>query len=162
MTTPKRLIFLDIDGVLLPHAYIKKVRRDCFFEVDPATIPHMNTILAESGADIVISSSIRIGYSLESIEKMLRDAGLIGGRFVGETPCPVCDPPQHPRAHEIQSWLDKNDPQGEAEYLIIDDCRFEGPLRRHLLWVDGETGLSAAHVKRARRFFDGYRRGGKS
>src|SRR5438128_10799406 len=76
----RRVIFLDIDGVLAP------IRRwDRYGDLDPACIRVLNEIVAGGEADVVVSSTWRHGQTVAELQEMLDAAGF-AGRVPDTTP----------------------------------------------------------------------------
>jgi hypothetical protein len=113
-----KVLFLDIDGVLNSHrtaiafgGYPHDVtgeERDRFDEVGLALI---RGIVKEAKAEVVLSSSWRIGMSYEHIGTCL------GLPIIGATPQKWSN--EQVRGHEIAEWLDAH-PEVEC-YVIVDD-----------------------------------------
>jgi hypothetical protein len=133
----RRVIFLDIDGVLAP------IRRwDRYGELDPACIQVLNEIVAGGGADVVVSSTWRHGRSAADLQEML-DARGFAGCVVGTTPGDI---PGACRGDEIAAWLAAHPVGG---YVIIDDHADMGALRAHLVQTHPAQGLQPADAPRA-------------
>ena len=76
----RRVIFLDIDGVVAP------IRRwDRYGDLEPACIDVLNEIVAGAGAEVVVSSTWRYGKTVAELQEMLDAAGFIG-RVADTTP----------------------------------------------------------------------------
>src|SRR5262249_55331441 len=69
----RRVIFLDIDGVLAPI-----LRWDRYGDLDPACIQVLNTIMALGDADVVVSSTWRHGKTVAELQAMLEAQGFTG------------------------------------------------------------------------------------
>lgn len=127
-----KVVFLDIDGVLNCADCFKKAhdawvangkpKEKHWNMLDPEHIFHLNRIIEETGASIVVSSSWRGDPDL--YEK-LKDAGVVA-TFLGQTPrmprpagtsVEYCE-----RGKEIEEWLSIN-PYGVTKYAILDDDR---------------------------------------
>ena len=133
----RRVIFLDIDGVLAP------IRRwDRYGELDPVCLQALNEVVARSGAEIVVSSTWRYGKTIAELQAMLEAAGFTG-RVVDTTPT---DTPGASRGDEIAAWLADHDVSG---YVIIDDHPDMGDLRTHLVQTQPAQGLQRADAVRA-------------
>jgi hypothetical protein len=79
-----KIIFLDFDGVLLNresfrHASGMKAK------AAPSCVKALNRIIEQTGADIVVSSTWRIGNTVKKLAKILKGFG-VRGRVVGKTP----------------------------------------------------------------------------
>ncbi len=134
-----RVIFLDIDGVVAP------IRRwDRYGDLEPACIQVLNEIVAGSGAEVVVSSTWRLGKTVAELQVMLEAVGF-SGRVIGATPV---GPPGADRSDEIAAWLDAHRVTG---YVIVDDHPTLGALRSRLLLTDPGRGLQPADAARAVR-----------
>ena len=110
----RRIVFLDIDGVLAP------IRRwDRYGDLDPACIQVLNEIVARGFADVVVSSTWRHGKTVAELQEILEAEGFTG--FVlDKTPTGA---PGADRGEEIAAWLTEHAVGG---YVIIDDHRRHG------------------------------------
>jgi Swiss Army Knife RNA repair-like protein len=132
----RRVIFLDIDGVLAPIQ-----GSDRYGDLEPACIQVLNEIVVRSGADVVVASSWRYGKTVAELQEML-DAHGFTGCVVDKTPT---DRPRV-RADEIAAWLGEHAIGG---CVIIDDHADMGALRTHLIQTHPARGLQPADVPRA-------------
>ena len=133
----RRVIFLDIDGVLAP------IRRwDRYEDLDPACIQVLNEIVARGEADVVVSSTWRYGRTVAELQQLL-DAHGFTGSVVDKTPTGA---PGAGRGEEIAAWLAEHAAGG---YVIIDDHVDMGPLRAHLVQTHPAHGLQPTDVPRA-------------
>ena len=134
---PRRVIFLDIDGVLAP------IRRwDRYGDLDPKCIQVLNDIVASCGADVVVSSTCRHGKTVSELQQML-DADGFAGCVLDKTPSYI---PGAGRGEEIAAWLAEHAVGG---YVIIDDHADMGELRTHLVLTHPAHGLQPADAPRA-------------
>src|SRR5688572_15970487 len=132
----RRVIFLDIDGVLAP------IRRwDRYGDLDAACIQVLNDIVARGSADVVVSSSWRYGKTAAELQEMLEAQGFAGS-VVDTTPTGT---PGASRGEEIAAWLAEHDVSG---YAIIDDHVDMGALATHLVQTHPARGLQAADARR--------------
>src|SRR5207247_6240943 len=105
----RRVIFLDIDGVLAP------IRRwDRYGDLDRACIRVLNEIVTRGEADVVVSSTWRYGKTVEELQKLLEAEGFTGC-VLDKTPTGA---PGADRGEEIAAWLAEHSVAG---YVIIDD-----------------------------------------
>jgi hypothetical protein len=133
----RRVIFLDIDGVLAP------IRQwDRYGDLEPACIQLLNEIVTQGGADVVVSSTWRYGKTVAELQALLDAAGFIGS-VVDKTPT---DSLGTNRGEEIARWLAENSVDG---YVIIDDHVDMGELRSRLVLTHPARGLQPADVPRA-------------
>ncbi len=133
----RRVIFLDIDGVLAP------IRRwDRYGDLDPGCIQVLNEIVARGGADVVISSTWRHGKTVAELQTILESQGFTGC-VLDKTPTGA---PGAGREAEIAAWLADH---AVAGYVIIDDHVDMGELRAHLVQTHPAHGLQPADAPRA-------------
>ena len=133
----RRVIFLDIDGVLAP------IRQwDRYGDLDPACIQVLNEIVAFGEADVVVSSTWRHGKTVAELQEMLEAEGF-AGCVVDMTPTGMNGAS---RGDEIAAWLAENAVGG---YVIIDDHPDMGELYAHLVLTHPAYGLQPADVARA-------------
>lgn len=144
-----KIIFLDIDGVLNCHYLtIGNIIVDGG-TLNTVLVEKLNTLIRETNAKVVISSSWRILNTQAEIIDMLQSAGF-QGEVIGMTPrsCNI-------RGVEIHDWLkSRNDVEN---YIILDD---DSDM---LLWqashffnTDCEFGLTDKIVYKAARFLNGH------
>ena len=147
-----KLVFLDIDGVLDTY----KSR----YQLDPELMAHLGTLLENTGASIVISSSWRAQDVPGTVEFLTDpDNPSVGGhpfpftdKIVGVTTILFSvidgdiDRPAT-RGEEIAAYLKVHSCDN---YVILDDCdemlRDQWP---HLVLVNDEVGLTEADVEKA-------------
>lgn len=152
----KRIIFLDIDGVLAGEDFFKK-RLGGF--IDPKKIELINQL---KGAEIVISSSW--GYDNGRTEKSLRDCGLtlpIIGYTKHEHVDWIC------RGNEIERWIVEN-ANGHTKYgseetheewqkfgfeyvIIDDDCDMLYGQKDHFVHVNYYTAITEEDIIKAKQ-----------
>ena len=133
---PRRVIFLDIDGVLAPIQHW-----DRYGDLDPACIRVLNEIVARGEAEVVVSSSLRYGRTVDQLQAMLEADGFTG-RVVDKTPSVRGGE----RGEEIAAWLAEHAVDG---YVIIDDHLDMGALRPHLVHTHPARGLQPDDAARA-------------
>jgi hypothetical protein len=133
----RRVIFLDIDGVLAP---IREWYR--YGDLDRACVERLNEIVAAAGADVVVSSTWRHGKTVAELQALLAAEGFVGS-VLDTTPR---DMRGASRGDEIAAWLAAHDVGG---YVIIDDHADMGALRTRLVQTHPAHGLRAVDVPRA-------------
>jgi len=153
----KKLIFLDIDGVLNHHLYYMEKKQYLrkaevgypMCDIDESKVALVNRIVAETGSKVVISSSWRILYSLFELKHIFGTMGFVGD-IIGVTP--IGDSNVFvPRGAEILTFMRENGYTLEdTNYIILDD---DSDV---LLWqqenyfkVDGYCGLTPNIAYRA-------------
>jgi hypothetical protein len=171
-----KVIFLDIDGVLNSQDWYV-YRRDVvemdsvnaqypFYEFDPRAIERLNRIIKETDAKIVVSSSWRSGETVESLQRLFDQVGIVG-EVIGVTPHLWCKKPYEefdgyrmPRGCEIDWWLDNHgdfqrinwseekqiehiDKAIVKNYIILDDdSDMLYGQREHFIKTQHPTGLT--------------------
>lgn len=115
-----KVIFLDIDGVLaIPETGwctpAETWHPEHGYPWDSNCIKQLNFILATTGAEIVLSSSWRIGKSLEQLDELFKYYHVRKSPFDTTEVIWSAD-----RGTEIQHWLD-NTKTGITNYVVIDD-----------------------------------------
>jgi hypothetical protein len=131
------VIFLDIDGVLAPIT-----RWDRYGDLDPACVKVLNEIVAQAGADVVVSSTWRYGKTAPELQEMLEAQGF-KGCVLDKTPTGA---PGTDRGDEIVAWLAEHAVSG---YVIIDDHPDMGALHTHLVLTHPARGLQPDDAPRA-------------
>ena len=148
----KPIIFLDVDGVLNTDSMIAS-------SADHKGIPNDNTPFGEwckdratlirefaneVGAEIVLSSSWRLFWTLDEIR------GFLNLELVDKTPNLNTI-----RGEEISTWLNRNR-DFETPFVIFDDESDMEPFLDHLVKTEffGE-GLTIEHINKARTILQG-------
>lgn len=143
----KKLIFLDIDGVLNSQQwFIEKCPTSLRDHIDPKKVKLLAEIIKDTDAEIVISSTWRVEhYSL--ILEILKSMNFDTSKIIGKTPLSNTG---H-RGTEIQAWISEFVKE-EFTFVIIDDSSdmLETQLSnfvRTSFYDDG--GLQEVHVLNA-------------
>lgn len=164
----RKLIFLDIDGVLNTRDWhsrmTKDTPRDEFGWVfDPVAVENLGHIIKETGAAIVISSSWKFlgmaklremwkirnlpGTLLDITPNTVSDEVLLNANL-DEMELGVC------RGNEIKEWLSRH--KGEvSNYVIIDD--FDDLLpeqENHVVLTDSLIGITEWDAEKAIRILN--------
>lgn len=162
------LIFLDVDGVLNCEMFYYTASEDekwnniCSFRINL-----LNQLCHHTGAKIVVSSTWRMGNSIEYLQKVFDSAG---GNFevVGKTPNLKSKEFTLPRGIEINQWIKDNikqeyfgeianDFQHTLNYIILDDD--SDMLLDHwknFFQCDNYSGLTPNIIHKIKRFYKGY------
>ena len=146
------VIFLDFDGVLRSR---DSLDGDSF---DPAAIARLTAIVRRTGALVVISSSRRIGRTVEDLRRVLASAGFpYPQRVVDKTSTRGAGPlgERRARGHQIQRWLDSH--PGVRDFAILDDDADVAHLVDRLVRTNGDEGLQDEHVERVVEMLGGDR-----
>lgn len=159
----KKIIFLDIDGVLNTQLWYTQMNRNTpqdkyGYAFDPNAIANLKRIVEETGADIVISSSWKC-MGLTQMEDMWNDRNL-PGKIIGITPNSVSDELLlhadidsmelfHIRGEEIKEWLSKHGKR-VSNYAIIDDMDNMLPEQQsHFVQINPEVGITKEDSEKA-------------
>lgn len=155
MTQPTRILFLDVDGVLnhfggepawrVDVGSIDPPHARAVASLDPACVERLNAILDATGADVVLSSTWRIMYELDDMQRILERRGF-RHELLDKTPRMM----HVERGHEIQAWLQESGPE-EATIVILDDDVDMCHLEDRLVRTNIEEGLTNAQVEQAVR-----------
>lgn len=153
----KKIIFLDIDGVLINEARMNvpipvPVPR-AWETPDPACIEHLNWLIEQTGAEICVSSCWRVGRTIEELVELLAKWG-VRGKVCGRTGMM-----QDQRGMEIAGWLQTAAAAFDAmpiiEYVILDDGSDMGEYMHRLVKCDFRVGLTRELAERAKRVLNG-------
>ncbi len=154
----KKILFLDIDGVLNTKFWYRKMDDDTprdkwGYVFDPMSVANLKRIVDETGAEIVISSSWKC-VGLRELRKMWK-ARKLPGKIIDATPDCMCDEGMldldidfdlidigASRGYEIREWLSRHGEQ-VSHYAIIDDMYEMLPEQQsHLVMTDSEIGIT--------------------
>ena len=159
----QKLIFLDIDGVLNVETYHYLEENDIWVcpeagdkefpllygdqPLNSRCLKNLQTLVDNTRADIVISSSWRILYPISSLSKMFKEVGL-NINIIGQTRnLPNCI-----RGEEVESYLDNIN---YKNYVILDDSTdFYHWQKPYFINTDPGFGLSELDVEKAIRILN--------
>ena len=136
-----RVVFLDIDGVLVTRESLMKAS-GMRAQAQPRCVQALNSITDATGAAIVVSSTWRYG-GVEWIRNKLKEWGVTAD-VIGATALDY----KTNRGQEIQTWL-ANHPT--ESFVILDDDSDMAHLWAKLIQTDMENGLTPARATRAIR-----------
>jgi hypothetical protein len=178
-----KVIFLDVDGVLNSNDwYVRRqteVAMDAvnaqypFYEIDPNSVTQLNRITDETGAKIVVSSTWRLGRTVEQLVEFFKTVGVTGEvidktismRSITNVSYSI------PRGCEIELWLKEHGFQrinwskttqleylekGEVKNYIIldDDSDMLYGQREHFVKTPHMFGLTKRIADRAIRILN--------
>lgn len=136
-------IFLDFDGVLRRNSSNpSRFEADCLANFEEA----VRTI---EGVSIVISSTWRLGYTLNEIRRMFSPD--ISSRIAGKTADSDSNE-KHYRYGEVLAWLRKK-AKGDEKWIVIDDDLDHFPAYCPQLITDPEKGFTKEDAKRLKLLF---------
>jgi hypothetical protein len=170
--THRKLVFLDIDGVLNSDRWLKQVvdgRAQRPVVLLPDTDGHverrvliqrskvkMLNLLLDPSVEWVLSSTWRGDGGTEALRMMQSILGQLGwlGTLIDSTPLLFHDY-LATRGEEIATWLHDNgvDPETNRIVILDDDCDVD-PLRSWLVQVDADIGLRSCDIARARSLLE--------
>jgi hypothetical protein len=160
----RKFLFLDIDGVLVTGDILKDYLPDGHHDFNKESIGCLNKIVGLTNCDVVISSSWRIGLTLEEFKRLFEVRGfLYCDKIIGLTPRLHMSGNERyssvPRGSEIRQWLMNNFVDNgngykkigvDYNYLILDDdddMLYE--QRNNYIQTSFYGGLMAHHVELA-------------
>lgn len=148
-----KLIFLDIDGVMVTHATWGQRRDHGHANADPTCIAVLNHIIAQTGADIVVTSVWRLDRNLAELREIINLHFGITGRVVDRTPRLIKKQDgiyvAQERGEEIAAWLNDYERYPIESFVILDDDADMGALKDRLVQTSFERGLTMADAERA-------------
>lgn len=135
-----KIIFLDIDGVMVTSRHMLQSKKYFGHEFDPACVRSLQEILERTEAKIVVSSSWREGRTLKQLQSIFEINGI--KNVVGMTP--IIEGAI--RGKEIKEYLNQilNIGLEVDRFVIIDDEEEMGELNDHLVETSFETGITRA------------------
>lgn len=159
-----KIIFLDIDGVLNNEdsdiVYLPPTSHCSGGFYCPELVTLFNTIVEETQAKIVLSSTWRLGLSIKQVQELLQEMG-ISGEVVGVTDH-IWD--RHIfRGNEIYKWIRDNESligkyYDYTDYLILDD---DSDMlywqRNNFVQTNGLKGLTESNVMESIAILNGGR-----
>lgn len=154
-----KIIFLDLDGVLInpfPAWKPDEEDKDGYARFNPACTANLRKLLeAYPELRIVVSSSRRMGKSLEELEAIFAFRG-IKNRIIGKIP----EPGEHylSRAEEITQYVEQ---QGLRHFLILDDDRsllqLPATYAPYLVLTEYRAGFDEACLEKAMGIVEGWK-----
>lgn len=158
------VIFLDLDGVLNGHDFDDS--EDVLSStILPRCVEHLNRVLRETGASLVISSAWRYmvgpgAMTVLGFEYLLRTHGVAAkGRVLGVT---CRDEEVGERGQQIRDWL--NERGGDRRYVVLDDGGDKdgewydlgiNAAGHPVVWTKGNEGMTDWDAERAIRILKG-------
>ena len=145
-----KLIFLDIDGVLISERFMSDNT------ADPRCVEQLNRITDRTGADIVVSSSWR-HHGIQKVTLILRQWG-VTGNILDITPDMRQLSPDKKRRCEILKWMDSYEGYSwlNDAYVIIDD-EPDVYASRHTVLTDPAFGLNEVDADKAIAILEEYK-----
>lgn len=153
----KKILFLDIDGVLVTRWSLKQ-QSGTRAPLDPQCLNHLDRIIKETNCEIVISSSCRqkdLESTIELFKKYDFHKKIVGITIRGYESVIKGHHLPIPRGVEIKAWIDKNIRyikekgfvDNDYRYCILDDdsdmLLEQAP---YFVKTEFETGLQEIHA----------------
>lgn len=145
----RKLIFLDLDGVLNNRTTMDRVTVDPenpFDIIDPVNVKALNRITDATGAWIVVSSTWRFRYPARSIMQIVLSSKGVTGLVEGTTPRLPGFPT---RGDEIQAWRNAHPDWKDVQFIVIDDNSDISPFEDRFIKTDPEFGLTETDADKA-------------
>ncbi len=151
-----RVLFLDIDGVLVTPSSRQASRRN--IAADPAKITMLHALLVEADASIVISSTWRASHDMPGILlEQWPDAPLHEDWRTGHWSDIAPEATSAFRGVEIADWLKKH-PQVSAYAIVDDETGFLPDQIDHVVMTDPIRGLDSHDAQLIHERLVGYPR----
>jgi hypothetical protein len=170
--SPKKIIFLDFDGVLNHERWYvdrQAEKNDGFTvghpysEFDPKSIEYLNDLIQETGAKVVVSSTWRLGRHRNDLQEILNKRGFTG-EIIGITPNLRNLGESILRGNEILQWIKDNKeivgcPYYEYENYVIldDDSDMLYWQKDNFILVDRFVGITPGTTFKAKKILNGKR-----
>lgn len=148
----KPIIFLDFDGVVETIYWEKAKDGTWSYNIhkfgreelnNKQAIGWLNELYSKVPYDIVVSSTWRIGMSVDELQNLLRKSGFNRNiKVIGKTPVLY-----QQRGLEIQEWIDTAEFKGN--FIIIDDDSDMCHLLPRLIRCDCQLGFTIYDYQKA-------------
>lgn len=162
---PRRVVFLDIDGVLNSVEFVEERRKPidtthdtlhviARHKIDPEAVHRLNRLVETTKAKVVLSSAWRYWMTTEFIQEVLEDLGFVG-EIIDATLEHEDDGTRydidHGRRRLIDLWLKGRD-DIDAFVVLDDDLRVHD--EEHFVRTDYRVGLLDKDVDKAIELFN--------
>lgn len=137
-----KVIFLDIDGVM-NSCFSKVSDKHESLEFDKNCVDNLKRIIHKTDSKIVLSSTWRLGETLESIKKRVFSVYGLDTHLIDMTPFLGYDVT---RGSEISRWLNSN--KCESFVIIDDDNDMDGYVD-NLVLTNAKYGLTKEDADKA-------------
>jgi len=153
-----RIIFLDIDGVLNCQLHYEKKQGTTFIEhhICKERVGWLNELCSELGAKVVVTSTWRLGRTLNEMQDVLKEAG---GSFEVISVTPNLRADHSVRGNEILKWIKDNEELVGPYYdyfnfvIIDDDSDMLLSQKNNFFQTDTYSGLTPTICYKITRFF---------
>ncbi len=152
-----KIIFLDIDGVLNSEEWIMENHEKILAaqssliyrgetEINPSALDMIKTLVEKTDAKIVISSSWRILYNKDELNKIFRESGWNNFELFDVTPHRL--PGRTIRGDEVNAWLNSFGREKIEKFICIDDDSDFYP-DQNLVKTSWKKGFQSQHLELA-------------
>ena len=143
-----RLCFLDFDGVLNSDRYFAaNPRVSGNANLDPDAIKMLCDFLEETNCWVVVSSTWRIGNTVEELREILTERGFRdGSRIIGKTTGRA----MKSRGRQIDAYLKYHESR-DLSFVILDDDGDMEPHMANFVMTDSRVGLTKENLREAKR-----------
>jgi hypothetical protein len=135
-----KVIFLDIDGVLVTDRHWVRSNTYSGMEFDPECVDVLQKILLHSKAKLVISSSWRESRTFYELKEVFKTYHLDG--YILDVTERLDF--QYHRGDEIQHYLDNHEVD---KFVILDDEAIMGDLEEYTVRPTMKNGLTKQHIE---------------
>lgn len=166
-----KIIFLDIDGVLNSDIYMATeeyiqatkdagcadpggydvVLKAHHLHLDPQAVVLLNQLVDKTAAQVVLSSTWRLRYSLDEMNEMLTMRGATF-KVTDQTP-----PPRRMsrtwRGDEVKEYLSNK--KDVESFVILDDINQFPSFTKNFVFTPEKTGFTQAHFEKALKILNG-------
>ncbi|RFM26438.1 HAD domain-containing protein [Deminuibacter soli] len=145
------LVFLDIDGVMVPAIGHRRpeVLADGFVAFSNKSARALDRLITEYDATVVLTTSHKSNYSIEEWEKIFKNRGIHSKKVKSIYP----NKDHLSRKEEILNWFSLNNT--EEDFVIIDDDKslngLPKDLKAHLILTSSYVGLTEEHLNDVKR-----------
>lgn len=149
-----KVIFLDIDGVLNCASTQRRLRGSPFVDEDKLLL--LKDLVEKTGAELVLSSTWRLGLLYPDVAAFAADADALVEEFHKYGLSLYDSTPRlsdKQRGHEIAAWLEKN--PDVDKFIILDDDSDMAHLKEHLVQTSWLAGLQPSHIEKAMKLLEG-------
>lgn len=148
----KKIIFLDIDGVLNSSKFVSENGLENF--IDETKVQLLREIVDATGAEIVLTSTRREYWNREP--SLCDEQGEYINRMLGKCGLTIFDKTTDisysARVTEVMMWVKENDVDA---YVVFDDEEIYRFPEEHFVKTKLEEGLQPRHVRRAEAILNG-------
>ncbi|WP_295120835.1 HAD domain-containing protein [uncultured Chitinophaga sp.] len=141
------LIFLDIDGVMVPAKGHKApdFLKDGFAAFSSQAAQTLDRLIKEYNATIILTTSHKSNYNLAEWKAIFNARG-VDTRLIASLPA---NTQFLSRKDEILNWFSRN--QADSNFVIIDDDTslnaLPAKLKKHFVLTSSYVGLTPAHFE---------------